>query len=176
MPERKHFFCRRCSLKGQGADPDSLIWWKTFEGGIWYPSTICKMASRWSRYTSPNLDLEEPYRNLCRRADMIFFNKFCHHSFERKILHFKFATKLCKCQCVTKPKIWTNPKLFPIPFLFDTDTFFGTKSFSKLIPILFPMPKILETDTDTMKKYGKFSNPNLKLFRSKFVDWIMSLL
>ena len=145
MPERKHFFCRRCSLKGQGADPDSLIWWKTFEGGIWYPSTICKMASRWSRYTSPNLDLEEPYRNLCRRADMIFFNKFCHHSFERKILHFKFATKLCKCQCVTKPKIWTNPKLFPIPFFFDTDTFFGTKSF-------------FETDTNTFSDAKNFGN------------------
>ena len=42
------------------------------------------------------------------------------------------------------------------------------------IPILFPIPQFFETST--IKINGKASKPNLKLFRSKFVDWIMSLL
>ena len=52
--------------------------------------------------------------------------------------------------------------------------FFRYQKILKPIPVLLSIPKNFETDT--IKKHRKVLEPNLKLFRSKFVDWIMSLL
>ena len=88
---------------------------------------------------------------------------------------------------------------FPRPNFFDTEsnTFSDTDFFPIPIPILFSIPKFYETDTNTFFdtkifrnqyryffRYQFFSKPipilflkpNLNLFRSKFVNWIMSLL
>ena len=68
--------------------------------------------------------------------------------------------------------------LLSIPKIFETetDTFFDTKKFRNWYQYFLRDQIFFETDTDTIKKHGKVSKPNLKLFRSKFVDWIMSLL